>query len=75
MTGSLFCALCAAATLICATGWYTEHRLRVAIQRRYLEGAELHEEAARVITQLTEALEAKRGRTPTLPPRLKIHVN
>jgi len=75
MTGSLFCAFCAAATLICAAGWYTEHRLRVAILQRYLEAADLGAEAARTIVQLTEALEAKRGRAATLPPRARLYVN
>jgi len=75
MTGSLFCAFCAAATLICAAGWRIEYQRHRQTLRYWEACAGSQVEAAQVIVQLTEALEAKRGRTPTLPPRLKIHVN
>lgn len=89
MTSPLLCIVFAAAALICATGWYAEHRRRVTILQRYSEVQDLNDailqryreltdaglEATRVIIRLTEALQAKRGRAQSLPHRVRMYVN
>jgi len=73
MTGSLFCAFCAAATLICAAGWRIEYQRHRQTLRYWAACADSQVEAAQVIVQLTEALRAtQRVRLPT-PPRLYVN--
>jgi hypothetical protein len=75
MTSPLLCVVFAAAALICATGWYAEHRRRVAVLQRYRELTDAGIEATRVIIRLTAALQAKGGRAQSLPHRVRMYVN
>lgn len=70
---SILCIVSAAAALICAAGWYTEHRRRVDVLQRYREVLALNDDALRTIDQLTEALRSRTAQR--IPPRTRMYVN
>lgn len=73
MTSPLLCIVSTAAALICAAGWYIEHRRRVAVLQRYREVLTLNNDALRTIDQLTEALRSRLAQR--IPHRVRMYVN
>jgi hypothetical protein len=87
MTSTLLCIVSTAAALICAAGWYIEHRRRVAVLQRYGEVQDLNDailqnyrevltlnnDALRTIDQLTEALRSRIAQR--IPPHTRMYVN
>lgn len=87
MTSPLLCIVSTVAALICAAGWYAEHRRRVAVLQRYREVQALNDailqnyrevltlnnDALRTIDQLTEALLSHLAQR--IPHRVRMYVN